>query len=203
METAQISTGVLAPTAVLVTFGVSAALSPVYSWPTDPFSVIGATGNLAAAFFNTGLVVAGLLSIPFAVRLWTFGNASAGVLYGLVGLSFAGAGLFPIGAEANLHELFGVGIFLGIWLLLWTAGVGDWRSGHRREGLIAFALGSIAVSVWLPYDFGLTWAQVGYGAAELVAVLSFAAWSARTAARLRKRSADQTTGGTTEEGVGA
>lgn len=122
----QTLSGVLAPVAVLVTFGVGATLSTVYSWPTDPFSVVGTTGDLAAAFFNAGLIVAGLLAIPFAVRLWTLGNASVGILYGLVGVAFVGAGLFPIGAEANLHEIFGAGIFLGIWLLLWTASeIGD------------------------------------------------------------------------------
>lgn len=120
-----------------------------------------------------------------------------------MGLGFAGAGLFPIGADGNLHGPFGAVIFLGIWVLLWTAGVGEWRSGNRRDGTTAFALGSVALSVWLPYDFGLTWARIGYGAAELVAVLSFAAWSVRTAVRLRGRSADRSAGGTTAGGNGA
>lgn len=40
-ETIRTLTGVLAPIAVLVTFGVGATLSTVYPWPGDPFSVIG------------------------------------------------------------------------------------------------------------------------------------------------------------------
>ncbi|WP_458190354.1 DUF998 domain-containing protein [Haladaptatus sp. NG-WS-4] len=183
-EKFRIATGILTPLVALGTFGVGAALSTTYTWPGEPFSVIGGEGNFAALFFNAGLVVTGLLALPFATRLWTASSRAVAVLYALVGVTLVGAGLFPIGGDSIAHELFGAGIFLGIWLLLWTAGILEWRSGAPREGATVIALGSITLVVWLPYDFGLTWAQIGWGAAEVVVVVCFGVWSVSTASKL-------------------
>lgn len=125
--------------------------------------MIGGEGNLTAALFNAGLVATGLLPFPFATRLRTATSRAVAVLYALVGVMFIGAGVFPIGGDSVAHELFGAGIFLGIWLLLWISGVLEWRSGARREGMATVVLGSITLVVWLPYDFGLTWAKIGLG----------------------------------------
>lgn len=186
-EKIRIATGILTPLVALGTFGIGAALSTAYMWPAEPFSVIGGEGNLTASLFNAGLITAGFLALPFASRLWTATSRVVAVLYALVGVMFIGAGLFPVGGDSVAHELFGAGIFLGIWLLLWTAGIIEWRSGARREGAMTVALGSITLAVWLPYDFGLTWAQIGWGAAELVVVVCFGVWSISTAGRLWRR----------------
>ena len=181
--------GALAPAVFLVTFAVSGLSSPMFDWPSDPFSVIGATDGGIALAFNAGLTLGGLASLPFAVLLWRAVSRLVGGAYAVVGLSFAGAGLFPGTPGAVAHEIFGALAFLGIWLLLWLAGYLDWRAGKRRAGATALALGSVALLVWLPYDFGLQWAQIGYGAAEAVSLSAFALWSVRTAVRLRDRSA--------------
>ena len=179
------ATGVASPAAVLLTLTANAALSPTYAWPAEPFSVLGAPGEPTAALFGAGLVLGGLLALPFAVRLWRTAVAAVGVLYALVGLSFAGAGLFPAGTAA--HGVFGAGLFVGIWLLLWAAAVVDWRrdSSSSFDAALAFLLGTAALAVWLPYDLGVRSAQFGYGFAELVAFGAFAVWSVRTALRLR------------------
>jgi hypothetical membrane protein len=186
-EKIRIAAGILTPLVALGTFGISAGLSTAYTWPTEPFSVIGGEGNLTASLFNAGLITAGLLALPFASRLWTATSRVVAVLYALVGVMFIGAGLFPVGGDSVAHEFFGAGIFLGIWLLLWTAGIIEWRSGARREGAMTAALGSITLAVWLPYDFGLNWAQIGWGAAEVVVVVCFGVWSILTAGRLWRR----------------
>ncbi|WP_323174109.1 hypothetical protein [Natrialba sp. PRR66] len=67
----RITTGVLTPLAAVGTLVVSAALSTTYTWPGDPFSVIGGEATLLALLFNAGLVTTGLLAFPFATRLWT------------------------------------------------------------------------------------------------------------------------------------
>lgn len=186
-EKLRIASGVLTPLVALGTFGISAALSTTYTWPVEPFSVIGAEGNLTAVLFNAGLVATGLLAVPFATRLWTATSRAVAVLYAMVGVMFIGAGVFPIGGDSIAHELFGAGIFLGIWLLLWTAGILEWRTGARREGMATVELGSITLVVWLPYDFGLTWAQIGLGAAEAVVVVCFGVWSAWVASKHWRR----------------
>lgn len=183
-------TGVAAPGVVLLTVSTGAVASPTYDWPTEPFSVLGAPGAPTADLFGTGLMLGGLLALPFAAGLWRTRSRPVGGLYALVGLSFAGAGRFPIGS--TWHEVFGVGILLGIPVLLWTAAVDDWRTGSRRDAALAFASGAAALAVWLPYDFGVEEAQLGYGFAELVAFLALTVWSVRSAIRLRERHASPT-----------
>lgn len=182
------------PAVLLATLAFGAVSSPVFDWPVDPFSLIGAADGRTATLFNAGVIVGGLVSLPFAVRLWRGWRPLIGALYAVVGLSFAGAGLVPAAPDAILHELFGAVVFLGIWPLLWTAGTVDWRAGNRRAGSAAFALGTVALLVWLPYDLGVTWAQVGYGAAELISLLAFTLWSVWTAIRLWDRPAHRASG---------
>ena len=181
------ATGVAAPAVLLLTVGVGVASSPTYDWPAEPFSALGASGEPTADWFAAGLVLTGLLTLPFAARLWRVRAAPVGGLYALVGLSLVGAGLFPF--RSLWHEVFGAGSLLGIWLLLWVAAVVDWRAGSHRDAVLALVLGTASLAVWLPYDLGIESAQLGYGLAELVAFLAFAAWSARSAVRIRARNA--------------
>lgn len=201
-EKIRIATGALTPIVALGTFGISAVFSTAYTWPSDPFSVIGGEGTLTATFFNAGLIATGLLALPFAVQLWSVNRRAEGILYAVMGLMFAGAGLFPMSGDSVAHDLFGSGIFLGIWLLLWAAGISEWHSGDHRRGMTTVVLGSITLLVWLPYDFGLTWAQIGWGAAELVVVLCFGVWCISTAGRLWRRLSDRTAAGNGEGYIG-
>lgn len=185
--------GVCSPVAALVSIGVATALFSGYDWPTAPFSVMGTGGGPAALVFNGGLVVAGVLALPFAWRLWTARRPLFGILYALLGVSFAVAGAFPMGSP--LHAV-ATGIFLIGWLLPSAAGVADWRNGRRSVGIAQCVLGTAVLAVWLPYDLGLERAQVGYGGAELVSLLVIAGWSAWTARELwrggRSGTADDT-----------
>lgn len=91
----------------------------------------------------------------------------------------------------------------GLALVPLTAGVVEFRCGDRRPALSAFGLGLVGIGIWLPYDFGLEAAQVGYGAAELVTLGAYTMWALWTAhclatgprADLRKSVSD---GGLTE-----
>lgn len=178
--------GVLAPVVLLATVLGGALAVPSYQWPTDPFSDVGGTGGIVALAFGAGLVLSGLLAVAFAAVLWRRWRPSLGVLYGIGGVGLAGAGVFPVGS--GLHAVVAL-FFVTCWLPLVVAGIGDWRAGQRLRGTAAVVLGLVAVGVWLPYDVGVEWAMVGYGAAELVTFLAWGAWSAWTAVRVRGRSA--------------
>ncbi len=186
MRRAGTAAGVAAPALLLLTVASGVAATPTYDWPTAPFSVMGAVDQPFALAFNAGLVAVGLATLPFARRLWNAAGRSVGALYAVVGVSFAGAGVFPLPATA--HEVFGAGLLAGIPAVLLAASVVGWRRGDRRAGVVALSLGTAALGVWLPYDFGVETAQIGYGAAELVAFVAWSAWSAWTAARLWRRS---------------
>lgn len=166
---------------VLWTTVIGGALaSPLFTWPTDPFSIVGSGDGAVAMAFNVGLLASGVLALPFAAWLWRVRGRLPGALYGLTGLSFVAAGLFPI--PSSLHEI-AAGIFVFVWLLCWAAGVADWRRERRWHGAVQFALGVASVAVWLPYDFGIEWAMVGYGAAEAVALAVLTMWTLWTVHR--------------------
>ena len=188
---AATAAGVCTPVTTLLTVAVATALTDAYDWPTDPFSVIGTLDGPAALAFNLGLILAGALALPFAWRLWTASRRALGVLYALLGVSLAVAGLFPMGTP--LHAV-ATGIFLTAWLLPSVAGVVEWRSGRRGAGAAQVSLGTVALLVWLPYDFGVQSLQIGYGAAELVSFVVLALWSGWIAFELRTAGcADATT----------
>lgn len=165
----------LAPVALLATVLGGALAVSTYQWPTDPFSVVGATGGSAALAFNAGLALAGVLAAVHGGYRWATGRRGTGAVYALGGIALAVAGLFPAGSD--LHAAAAVFLFTA-WLPPVADGVARWRRGERAAGVAGVALGAAAFGVWLPLDLGLAWAWVGYGAAELV---SFAAWGAWTA----------------------
>lgn len=173
--------GVAWPIAFLATVVSGGLASPVFSWPTDPFSVVGTTGDATAAAFNAGLVATGIVALVFAAWLWRRYHRAVGAVAAVVAASTAGAGLFPAGQVA--HAAFGAGLLVGAWVWLWAAAGVDWRRGNAGPAAVAFLLGTAAVAVWLPYDLGVAWAQLGYGFAELVTVAAVGSWSVWTAAR--------------------
>lgn len=191
--------GVASQVILLVTVSVGMTVSQVFEWPTDPVSVVGTTDNLTATAFNAGLALTGLLMVAFAVTLWRVWRPSIAALAGLVGLSFALAGIFPIGS--GLHNI-ATGIFLFGWLLLWWAGIVDWRAGNRLVGAATFALGTAAIGVWLPYDIGVESLQIGYAAAEVVCFAALGLWVVWTGRRFFGTGASQSPVGT-ESGTGA
>lgn len=179
--------GVLAPLVLLATVLGGALAAPGYRWPTDPFSVVGGTGGMVALAFGAGLVLAGGLAVVFGVELWRRLGAAVSASYAVGGVGLVGAGIFPVGS--GLHVIAAL-YFVTAWLPPVVAGIRDWRGGQRARGTAAVVLGLVAVGIWLPYDFGVAWAMVGYGAAELVTFLAWGTWSAWTAFRLGNRPAD-------------
>lgn len=178
--------GVVSPVAVLAGSAVGALSTPAYDWPTAPLSVIGTTGGPGAVVFTAGLLLGGVAAVWFAAGIRRDVGPVVAGLCGVVGVSLAGAGLFPSvdGTVGLLHALFGAGALFGIWLLLWAAGVHDWLAGARRRGAAIVLLGTATLAVWLPYDLGIESAQLGYGAAEVVTFVAFGLWSGWTARRL-------------------
>ena len=160
---------------VLWTTVVGSALAARnFVWPMDPISVVGAADGPVALAFSGGLVATGLFALPFAAWLATSGRPVQGACYGLVGLSFAFGGLFPV--PSDLHALAS-GIFVFTWLVCWSDAAGAWREGDGRRAAVVFALGALAVGVWLPYDLGVESAQMGYAAAEAVTFAVITVWT--------------------------
>ena len=172
--------GVFAPVVLLATVLGGALATPSYEWPTDPFSVVGATGGPTALAFNAGLALSGVLTAVYGVLRWRTDRRGTGAVYALGAVSLAVAGVFPAGTD--LHEVAAVFLFTA-WLPPVADGVARWRAGDRPTGAAGVLLGAAAFGVWLPQDLGLAWAWVGYGAAELVTFAAWGAWTAWVAAQ--------------------
>ena len=173
--------GIVFPGVLLGAVIAAAFASPTYGWPAEPFSAIGRTSDPAALLLNGGLVASGLLGLPFAWLLVRSRHVVVGAGYAAVALGFAAAGIFR--APTAAHEVAaGIALF-GVWLVPWLLAALDWRAGDRRAAGIGAGSGAFAVVGWLPYDLGLAWAQLGYGAVELVVLLTLAGWSGWLARR--------------------
>lgn len=170
--------GTVWPIVIFATITYGALASSAFEWPADPFSVVGTTGDLTAAVFNVGLGVGGVLAVAFAAWLWHHHGRAVAVLQGLVGLAFAGAGLFPGGQ--TLHAVFGTAVMVGVLLVLVAAAVVAWRREDRAGVALALVLAAATLAVWLPYDIGMEGLQLGYAVAELVTFGSAGLWSVWT-----------------------
>lgn len=181
--------GIASPAAVLVTVAGATVASPSFTLSSGkPFSVMGAAGEPTATLFNAGLLLAGLLALPFAARLWRRWSRPVGGLYALAGLGLVGAGLFPMGS--GLHDV-ATGFFASLFLLLVVAAVGDWRAGERRAAVASLAL---AAAIPLAWDVLPLVTSAEMTIPELVNFLVFGVWSAWTVRRTADGRTRRTTG---------
>lgn len=160
--------------------GILAAtlLAPWFSWTSNALSDLGAAGASTAPLFNGTLILAGLLGLPFAVRLvvdrsgWVRGLGA--LLFGAASLSLSLIGVFPI--PSPYHATVAVPFFLLFTLAIAIDGVGAIRGGHRVDGTLSLSLAAIHVVGWLVWsDSGL----VGVAIPELVGSVALWIWILR------------------------
>lgn len=167
----------LAPLIAAVAILGSILLAPEFSWAGDALSDLGAPGASTAWAFNGGLLLAGVLGLPFAAALaasaryrldWLVA-ASLVVTLG----SLAGVGLFPTGHPYHLPVA--AGFYLLVTLTLWLDGTAGVLADEPRFGLAAIWLGNLHVIQWLAWAAGL---RLGPGLAipETIGVVLFSVW---------------------------
>ena len=150
-------------------------LAPWFSWTGNALSHLGRAGEATAPLFNGGLVVAGLLGLAFAARVWLAAENTLGRL-GVVLLALSFANMALVGVFALPHDLHGpvaVAFFLSFTYGLFVHGSGDALAGHRRRGLLSIWLGIAHITGWLlfaaaPFD--------GIALPELVGSAALATW---------------------------
>lgn len=194
---ASAATGLLAPVIAAVTILSATIVDPTFSWRQNALSDLGALpagesisiSFLAAtpefALFNGGLLLTGLVGLPFAWRLWDDADhplhriAAVGFAATLISLSLVGVFHIPRdlhGPAAIAHYVLGI-------VFLWTHGTGSVLSGRVRWGLVTIWLGIVHLVAWLVWAAFLTGPIPGLAIPETVGAVIFGGWSFLTARR--------------------
>lgn len=170
---------------VLVSLGaiLSATLvSPTFTWAGSALSDLGAPGTATALPFNGGLVLSGLVALPFVAWLYRHGRngleRAGGAVLGVSAVLSALVGVFPTGTPQ--HFPVALAFFLSIPVALWAHATGSYRAGHARDAAVGVVCGALDPAAWLVW--GLYGRRVAPGLAlpETVGVLGLHAWALYT-----------------------
>jgi hypothetical membrane protein len=139
---------------VLSLIGLAIARSPWFSWTGNALSDLGA--HEAAAIFNSGLILGGIIFSVFAVGLWEslWGKALGrvgGLMALLTAIALCAIGIFPETA-GEIHLYASLAFFLLLPVSLWLVGAALVQLGERRLGALVVIAGVVALAVWaLPW----------------------------------------------------
>lgn len=191
--------------ATLVAFAAILAattLDPGFGWLDSALSHTGelpANRSLTADFlrsnpqfvaFNGGLILSGLLGLPFAAVLYHDAEnriqRAAAATYALAVLLLAGVGVFHL--PRTLHAPVAIGHYLATTAFFAVEGAGAIRAGARRFGAITAALAPVHLAGWVVWAVALADGPVpGLAVPETYGALLFGGWTvAVAAARLRE-----------------
>ncbi|RLI32911.1 hypothetical protein DRO56_02735 [Candidatus Bathyarchaeota archaeon] len=149
--------GLVVPVLVFSLIFLAIHYSPWFDWRRNALSDLGVDG-VAALLFNSGLIVGGLLLLPFSigvVRVLPRGVLSllGVVLLVLSTLSLCGIGLFPETA-GRVHLYFSIAFFVLLPLSFIFMGVSELRHPNMRsEGILIILVAISAALIWtLPWS---------------------------------------------------
>jgi len=177
--------------AVLVAaVGIAGAMlaSPAFAVTGNALSDLGQPGNRAATpvttlLFDGGLVLAGVVGLPFGATLWRErthsleGIAAAPFTVALLGM--VGVGLFPAGRP--LHVPAALTLYLASMVAMTVHGVGTALAGRRRRGALSLSLAGVHVAGWWWWAASGPVLRPGLAFPELLGAGVFAIWVLQTA----------------------
>lgn len=176
--------GFVAPAVALGSMLLAALLAPWFSWSTDALSDLGAAGRATAPLFNGGLLLAGVLALPFARWLWrTAGNTLerlGSAVFALAAAALSLIGLFPTGTA--LHFPAALSFYLLFTAAMLCHGAGSLRRGATRRGGATVAFAVLHLASWAIWVEGI---RLGPGLAipETVGAVIVVGWMAAVARR--------------------
>ena len=205
LEPRRIATycGVAAPVVALGAIVVATVVaSPeTFTWRGRALSDMGRYGTRTFVLFNGGLVLGGLLGLPFAWRLWIAARDPFERI-GVAALVVATVGLIGVGVffiehtafylERELHGPAALTYFAVAPVAQWCYGTGAIRAGRIRAGFASFWLGLAHPLVWLGWLLFLLARPGGpnatawFAVPEFVAALAVGCWFVVLAADLRR-----------------
>ncbi|WP_254763642.1 DUF998 domain-containing protein [Natrinema marinum] len=159
-----------------------------FTWSDRALSDMGRYGAPTFPIFNGGLILGGLVGLPFAWRLWVESRNALERL-GIVLLAVAVVGQIGVGIfflehtavylETSLHGLAALAVFGVAPLASWVYGTGAALAGDGRLAIVSFWCGNVHPVAWLVWVLSLggrvdtgTW----FAVPEFVAALAFGSW---------------------------
>lgn len=177
--------GIVTPVIVFAFIVLSILTYPQFSWTNNALSDLGVVPGVTAILFNFGLILGGLLTLFFAIGLYTFLNKNIFGKVGAVIFGAAGVALIGIGwATENVHAFnfpwhyfFSVAFFALVPIgLLMIAGY-FFATSARYLAAFTLPIAVLAAAPWVLY------LQVQYvpGVAipEIISSLAASAWAVR------------------------
>jgi hypothetical membrane protein len=176
--------GIVGPFYAFMSIMIAIIVSPWFTWTSNALSDLGnlskyATSPISSLVFNSGLIVAGIITIFAALGLIMnvkkhIGALISGVVLLVGTIALICIGLFPENFPP-WHFIFSVVLFVSIALaMLLFGGVFTFYRGTRRLGYFSLITGLIAAAPWIPYMF-LNW-SVGAAVPEIISAITVYLW---------------------------
>lgn len=159
-----------------------------FTWRDRALSDMGRYGTRTFLLFNGGLILGGLLGVPFGWRLWTASRTGLERL-GVVLLWGATVGLLGVGVFFIGHTDFYLGtdlhapaalLYFGLApFAQWIYGTGQILADERNVGLVSIWLGLVHPLAWLGWLLYRPIASdpaAWFAVPEMVAALAFGCW---------------------------
>lgn len=149
--------------------------SPRFSWTENDISVLGVEGSVTA-LFNSGLILAGVLSLIFAIGLGRsllssrLGQLGMGSLI-LGSMAMSAIGIFP--RTINLpHDWASIAFFVFIIMALLLVGAAAIIASQMRWGLLSLTAGFLILVFML-----VPWPWSGGAISQLLFCLPWSLWT--------------------------
>jgi len=187
LKTSGVS-GILAPIIAFTLISLAIVSCPQFSWTEDALSDLGVQEGVTAILFNSGLMIAGILALIFAMGLFMFlsenalGRISALIL-ALAALALIAVGIFPESVKPT-HYYVSVAFFVLLLLSMLFMGAAFLRVSRMKVGLFAFLTVAVATVVWI-IQFLRPFVS-GVAIPEIISALSASMWSIALGFRMLK-----------------
>lgn len=170
-----------------------------FTWQGHALSDMGRYGAPTFPIFNGGLVLSGLLGLPFIWLVWiTSRNAleRLGVaLLALAVVGMIGVGIFfldhtEVYFESSMHGLAALMVFGIAPFASWVYGTGAALAGDSRLAIASFWFGNVHPLAWLGWIFsvgGAATSSTWFAVPEFVVSVAFSGWILSLAFTIRQR----------------
>jgi hypothetical membrane protein len=161
--------GFLTPLVAFTCTFLAIALSPNFSWTENALSDLGVMADPTSILFNSGLIVAGILALFFAVGLLVFFDKSflgrlGALIFFFDSIALIAIGVFPENA-APMHLYASVAFFALFPISMFFLATSFLLESKVAKGVLTLLAAMFVAAVWIaefpwPYVTGTAFSEV-------------------------------------------